>query len=88
MADNSKFPLEKILTISARDYCEMHGGRLDQYEARGIREVCYFDSGVFSRDKIPNNTEVVVGYRVTIGGTGEDTPRIISIGTALIRKKE
>jgi len=41
--------LDKILTISARDYCEMYGKNLSDYTCRGINE---FTEGNISNRKI------------------------------------
>lgn len=75
MEDENKFPLEKILTISARDYCENTGKNISQYDLVGVH---YEDSGdcrdgdiaKYFIQKIPNCTEVIVGYMAYSGGRG------------------
>ncbi|MBI2451828.1 hypothetical protein HYV50_01980 [Candidatus Pacearchaeota archaeon] len=85
------FPLEKILTISAREYCEMQGKDLSDYEPVGVH---YYEGrsgeanqGLINFAKtVPKGTEVIVSY----------SARTINInfcvvalqGTALIPKKE
>ena len=76
------FPLEKILTISARDYCEIHRKKLENYEVRGIHSRDIGTAGatfVLSRflDIVPEEAEVVVDYRFS---------DIRASGTALIPK--
>jgi len=63
-----KFPLEKILTISARDYCEMNGKYLVDYTAKGIH-VNEHDYKVMESflKQIPADAEVVVEYRAAGG---------------------
>ena len=55
------FPLEKILTVSARDYCESVGKSLGDYVMRGIVN-SYSDE--FPK-KVPEDAEVVVDYRLS-----------------------
>ena len=52
--------IEKILTISARDYCEMYGKSLDQYIAVGIHVQHYLHE-IFAQNT-PEGTEVVVDF--------------------------
>ena len=53
------FALEKILTISARDYCEMYGKKLDQYIAVGLCSYSYTRMNGF-QGVIPEGAEVVI----------------------------
>ncbi len=75
--ENKKmFPLEKILTANARDYCESVGKALSEYEMRGITNV-YIDN---FRRMVPREAKVVVDYR--------QTGRDYVSGTALIPKQK
>lgn len=68
-----KFGLERILTISADEYCRAKGKCITQYEFRGIC-VNGFEA------QVSDNTEVIIAYRPggRFNGCG--------IGTALIPK--
>jgi hypothetical protein len=89
--------LEKILTISARDYCEMYGKELNQYDARGIHcegknEIIWLDKGIIKQfsEVVPDNAEIVVEYRAYVAGQRCETDINLIIGasgTALIPKK-
>ena len=70
------FALEKILTISARDYCEMYGKKLDQYIAVGLWSYSYTRMNGF-QGVIPEGAEVVIDFV---------TGRYSLHGTALIPK--
>jgi hypothetical protein len=53
-----KFPLQKILTVGATEYCQSKGKNLADFNLVGV-------NGCSTSDLIhnlPNNTEVVVGY--------------------------
>ena len=63
-------PLEKILTISATEYCSMAGKSLNDYTAIGVYGP-FLDSL-----NAPARTEVIVGY--------QNRPCTGGIGTALI----
>lgn len=78
-----EFPLEKILTISARDYCEMFEKELKQYEPRGVHvsERYLFGLEEFKKN-IPEGTEVVVNFQFS-----EDPDGAYVCGTALIPKE-
>ena len=80
------FPLEKILTVSARDYCESVGKNLSDYILRGIH--VYLDmrySEIKFQDKIPTGTEVVVSYQIAYVGFNSS---IDASATALIPKEK
>ena len=79
------FPIEKILTISASDYCASIGRNLRDYELKGItfegRETLQGKNtldGEFSssslmnnfRLRIPSGVETVVGFNFSYGGVG------------------
>ena len=72
---SESFPLENILTASARDYCQSVGRELGDYEMRGIVNV---SPGTFAQ-RVPPNTEVVVDYM-----TSSQADRSYASGTALI----
>ncbi len=77
----NKFTREKVLTISAKEYCENKGTNLADYELIGVSDrdlKGYSFAGLFIKS-VPSGTEVIVDYR--IGGTYE-------AGTALIPKKK
>jgi hypothetical protein len=87
--------LARILTISARDYCEMHGRKLNDYEAKGIHytgSTWQKERGVTCWDLVnhvflplvPNEAEVVVDFRDSMGSDFHYSAH----GTALIPKPE
>ncbi len=87
------FPLEKILTINAEDYCKSIGKTMVDYRAIGIHgtaRLLLFSQGSEGIDdfmeKIPDRTEVIVNY--TIAFTMSDGGGSIqyAYGTALIPK--
>ena len=86
------FPLEKILTISVRDYVENVGKKLKDYELRGVHSYSSNMPSV-SRDfaeETPLEAEVVVEYRftsATSGDSGKMDAMTHATGTALIPKK-
>lgn len=53
-----EFPTEKILTISAADYCESAGRKLSDYKIVGVWSEWH--NGF--QKAIPTGTEVVVGF--------------------------
>ncbi|MBW3004430.1 hypothetical protein KY310_01190 [Candidatus Woesearchaeota archaeon] len=96
--EKPQFPLEKILNVTATEYCLSVGKKLSDYELRGV----HFGSGhnyenaaaayVFDfAENIPKNAEVVVNYQMSISkaGTSMTTEsEVIATGVALIPKKE
>jgi len=67
--------LEKILTISARDYCEINGKDLNEYEAKGVHFNPENDLRCGELTKsfakiVQKEAEVIVDYRVSVGGAG------------------
>ncbi len=84
--DPQPFPLERILTVSALDYCESVGKKLNDYEMRGVHVIQVNSQDnrpsykVFA-DKVPSTAEVVVGYTMGIARFGGYVS-----GTALIPK--
>lgn len=80
------FPLEKILTVSARDYCESVGNNLGDYKLVGIHihsgNSKYMAQDVF-RERIPTGTEVIVSYQIAYVGFNFS---VDVSGTALIPK--
>lgn len=81
--------LDKILTISARDYCDMHGKSLTDYEERGVHieepdssELTILES--FAQ-KVPEEAEIIVAYQQQIISE-EPNDIYFADGTALIPK--
>lgn len=76
-------PLEKILTISAKEYCEMNGQKLLEYNAIGVHCASFecFVNYIESKrellndmikkfaENVPSETEVVVDYGFSISTT-------------------
>jgi len=63
----TEFPEEKVLTISAAEYCESVGGKLSNYNMIGVHGGAWDG---FNK-AIPAGTEVVVGFmRTEIGYDG------------------
>jgi hypothetical protein len=86
------FPLEKILTVSARDYCEAMGKRLADYELVGVHARNGFTNHILSMldevfaQAVPLSAEVVVEYKIAaaIGGASSIYTQCYAYGTALI----
>ena len=55
----TEFPIEKILTISAAEYCKNQGKELQDYKLVGVQSMWSFYS---FQESIPAGTEVVVGF--------------------------
>lgn len=78
-SEERDFPLEKILTVSAEEYCQSVGCKLSDYHLQGI-------SGYELEKLVPPEAEVVVGLDV------EYSPGLVgrslkyAAGTALIHK--
>ena len=70
------FELEKILTISASEYCETKGSTVGHYTMKGV-------CGEHKNLEVPEETEVVVGYRLI----RTEADSLYGVGTALICKK-
>jgi len=91
------FPLEKILNVSATEYCASVGRELRDYELKGVHYECGktdFFAENFAK-VVPEEAEVVVNYRVTMavsqyeGDDGENYgyTAFQGTGTALIFKR-
>jgi hypothetical protein len=86
------FPLEKILTVGAKEYCESVGKTLADYEMKGVHTRAGFSSGHLTwldedfSAVVPLSAEVVVEYRITaaIGGANITYTQCYANGTALI----
>lgn len=84
-----KFPKEKILSVSASDYCKSKGKKLSSYEMIGVHGS---DSGLGSNflerfiEKVPSRAEVVVNYRAILTKGEFSTPYFYGFGTALLPK--
>ena len=86
-------PLEKILTVSASEYCQSVGKELKEYELKGV----HLETGkevLFQKEFaqiVPSDAEVVVGYQMGIEAAGGLLARYTALygsGTALIPRKE
>lgn len=82
-----KIPLEKILTISASEYCKAAGKRLKGYSAFGVvhdSPFGYFKIKGEEKKAIfveaPEGTEAIVNYKMLYNN--------YCMGTALIPKKK
>lgn len=95
------FPLEKILTISAGDYCESVGKSIRDYQVVGVH-IVGFEQALWSKsgnsltgfkvqkgflESIPNNAEVIIGYFHSLGGANTGAIYAYACGTALIPKE-
>src|SRR3989344_3859633 len=79
------FPLENLLTVSARDYCESVGKKLSDYEMRGVHREGFSELKNFAK-MVPENAEVVVDYVfIRSSNTGN---YMNASGTALIPNEE
>ena len=77
---NTAFPLEKILTISVRDWCEISGKELREYIAKGVHAIGdHYRLREAFQNAVPSDVEVVVEYRF-----GSQ----LASGTALIPRKQ
>ena len=60
------FPPEKMLTISADEYCRMYNKKLEDFIAVGVEgkyiNYCHDEYGRKKSRIVPEETEVVVGY--------------------------
>ena len=99
MAEN-KFPLERILNVTATEYCSNAGKELRNYELRGVHvddDLPYGDR-LISRfqEKVPPDAEVVVSFSYALSGGMAGGAMLgfskflnqYASGTALIPKKE
>ena len=87
-AGGNLFPLEKVLTISAREYCEMRGVQLKDYNAVGVHHRAFIKGNYDGKNLwecIPVGTEAIVGYTSSISQSGESFV-LFEAGTALIPK--
>jgi len=90
--------LEKILTISATEWFSISGKSPGDFEAVGVHiggeEVSSIPTSNHCRntitrfaEQVPDNTMVVVGYRVKMEGKGYAEIHCERSGTALVSKK-
>ena len=84
------FPLEKILKLTAEEYCSSVGKKLEDFEFKGVQNT---DCGSFPdigfAMKVPKDAEVVINYEIhpyTKFPWMEDTA--CATGTAVIPKKK
>lgn len=82
------FELEKILTLSAKDYCDMNGKKITDFEPKGIHIRITFahieskEPLLIFAERIPSATEIVVNYTATTNNS-----YYYASGVALIPKK-
>ena len=65
------YPLEKILTVSASEYCESVGKKMSDYKLVGVHafaDAHHMTFPAFAKN-IPTEAEVVVNYRLVIRTT-------------------
>lgn len=97
MEQNQSFPLEKILTSSAREYVDMQEKYIKDYNASGVHIIGQIINGLNEYDllenfrlefskKVPPHTEVIVDYRMSICKLPIGQYSIMASGTALIPK--
>jgi hypothetical protein len=88
--------LEKILSVTAQEYVGANVNVREQYELKGIHfsELTYKPARITMAvqnfaEKVPDNTEAVVGYQNNTSATGrvEKQYYIQITGTALVPKK-
>tara|TARA_Y100000310_G_scaffold255151_1_gene262415 strand:+ start:312 stop:596 length:285 start_codon:yes stop_codon:yes gene_type:complete len=92
--DEQPFPLERILNVSATEYCASNGTDLKDYTMMGIHVESQFEEGdIISEFEVcvPRDAEVVVNYR-TNSSTSASFWRYFVFreahGTALIPKRK
>ncbi len=90
-----RFPLEKILSISATEYCQSVDKRLKAYHLQGVTAKTDFDDGddfkfpkTIIAKYIPKNTEAVVGFQYQFTLNDGNSEYIFVDGTALIPKEK
>lgn len=78
-SEERDFPLEKILTVSAAEYCQSVGRQLSDYHLQGI-------SGYELQKRVPPEAEVVVGLDIEYSPELSGSRIKYAAGTALIPK--
>jgi len=91
MAGNN-FPLEKILNVTAREYCASVGKKLSDYDLVGVhaRASTKEDLVEVFQNLVPNHAEIVVKYKphYAVAATFFEKALVQQAeGTALIPKK-
>ena len=85
-----KFPWEKILAVSVKDYIESVGKSFRDYEFKGIhfRSLHASISEKEFTSVVPQDVEVVVDYKIIgLDGNRGNSSYIYVYGTALIPKR-
>ncbi len=81
MADT--FPLEKILNVTATEYCSNAGKELKDYELRGVHvdDDLPCRARLISRfqEKVPFDAEVVVSFSYAIAGGASGTSGVLGL---------
>lgn len=82
--------LDKILTISARDWAETERVDLRNYRAVGVHDFgARADMNSNFAEKVPSEASVVVDYRISLTyGGGSIAVSYASSGTALIPREK
>jgi len=83
---------KKILTISAKEWSEISGKNLRDYDIEGVHcEGIMMSIGEKFSKRVPNEAEIVVGYQyaaATEGASGGFSASVYATGTALIPRKD
>jgi len=82
--------LERILTISAEEYCKIYGKKLTDYTVRGIHITSCEGEGDIKKfaKMVPDEAEVIVNFHQAYGGTYPRWNGYYASGTALIPKNK
>jgi len=83
-----KFPLEKLLTCSVRDYCDSKKVSLSDYKLVGVSvqdatDIPRGNAMLYFKKQIPEDAEAIVDLRCSQSGVGFSI-----FGTALIPKNK
>ncbi len=95
---SKEFSLDKVLTMSARDYANSQRVNLNAYKPVGVHKVCEDSAQGFEGflREVPSGAEAVVDFRTTIvsghiapnlSTEGGDYFQTLYSGTALVRKR-
>ncbi|HLD05736.1 MAG TPA: hypothetical protein VJG90_08505 [Candidatus Nanoarchaeia archaeon] len=83
------FPLENIVTMSARDWCETQGVRLSDYQPIGIHHCGQeqYPLGMESfANQAPKGTIIITDFHSSMTDTRIGNPSYEAHGTALVLK--
>jgi hypothetical protein len=83
--------IDKVLSMSAKDWSTMTGKELKNYEAKGIHsDSCMISALKEFAENVPKKAEVVVDYKFTSateGSSGGMSAMMYCSGVALIPKR-